>query len=635
LIIFCIKSKCETLINNKTIMKKNVIFSIVLFTLFSSRFSACQDRFLTNDYGVEVLSNKWQTLNTIGENGLLEERVDLWRNHRLWYMAESGYLLSGFESRPGVHPWQGEHVGKWLHAATLAYEVTGDEKLKKELDNTVERLISTQLPNGYLGTYAEDNRFYVVPEDTKGWDVWTHRYNLYGLLTYEKYHPDENIVNVCRKMGDLLIETFGKGKADITKYGTRQGISSTTLLESIVMLYERTKDEKYLNFAEQIVAWSENNPRLRLMDAMLKNESVVYPGDGKAYQLMANLLGYLRLYRCTGNDKYLHTVLNGWQEIHEKHILVTGGPWSRKMPYNGNRECFAKTEDFNPRKVVVENCCNVTWMQLNIHLFEFTGEAKYFNEAELTLLNDLYEHQHTDGIDWCYFTTPNEPVANYQPRFSCCASSGPRGLEMFSSHLAGNIDDHLSINSLAPATIELTNQFGGGILKIESDFPFGSSAEILFETDRSKEYTVEFRLSAGTSLNHVKINEKTAEAKENSRGFFELTHKWKNGDVLAIDMEYKLEMHVQDGEEGQKWIAFTYGPLVLAQKIKEMPGEEPFDGLKISLDEPEKILNMLSKSEADDSNIIFTVKDTDIILIPYYLTGTRESGPRTYFECSP
>lgn len=27
-----------------------------------------------------------------------------------------------------------------------------------------------------------------------GWDVWTHRYNIYGLLTYEKYFPDKNIV---------------------------------------------------------------------------------------------------------------------------------------------------------------------------------------------------------------------------------------------------------------------------------------------------------------------------------------------------------------------------------------------------------------------------------------------------------
>lgn len=47
--------------------------------------------------------------------------------------AEDGYLLSGFEKKPGIHPWQGEHVGKWLHAATLAYEHTHDKKPSEAL----------------------------------------------------------------------------------------------------------------------------------------------------------------------------------------------------------------------------------------------------------------------------------------------------------------------------------------------------------------------------------------------------------------------------------------------------------------------------------------------------------------------
>ena len=229
--------------------------------------------------------------------------------------AQDDYLLSGFEKKPGVHPWQGEHVGKWLHAATLAYEQTRDEKLLDALQDVVKRLIATQEANGYLGTYAAESRFTAMPENVSvssvadditpgkkkaarkprgGWDTWTLRYNIYGLLTYERFHPDPRVVEACRKMADLLIEVYGEGKADLTKYGTRQGISATTLLESIVMLYERTQDRKYLEFAEHIVAMSEKNPKLRLMGAMLDRDSVIYSGDGKAYQLMANLLGYLR-----------------------------------------------------------------------------------------------------------------------------------------------------------------------------------------------------------------------------------------------------------------------------------------------------------------------------------------------------
>ena len=38
-------------------------------------------------------------------------------------MAESGFLIDGFENRPGTHPWQGEH----LHAATLTWLMTGED----------------------------------------------------------------------------------------------------------------------------------------------------------------------------------------------------------------------------------------------------------------------------------------------------------------------------------------------------------------------------------------------------------------------------------------------------------------------------------------------------------------------------
>jgi len=595
-----------------------------------------------------IISNKWQSLRTIKEDGLLGQRVDLWRKHRLWFIAESGYLIDGFEKRPGTHAWQGEHLGKWLHAATLAYQVTGDKRLKAALHDMVNRLIATQLPDGYLGTYPEEARFMNVPEnedpklvaddiETKkarqrryrgGWDTWTFRYNLYGLLSYEKIFPNERVVEACKQMADLLIQTYGRDKSDLTKYGTRRGISATTLLESIVMLYERTLNPPYLDFAEEIVHMSENNPALRLMGTMLDKGSVVHPGDGKGYQLMANLLGYLSLYRCTGNENYLKTVTYAWNDIHTHHILVTGGPWSRKMPYNGNGECFARTDAFHPEKIRVEGCCDATWIQLNIHLFEFTGQAKYMDEAEITLLNSVYGHQHREGKEWCYFTKPNEAKMAYEDRFHCCGSSEPRGMEMYSEHLAGTIAKQLSINTLFPATIQAANRFGGGHIKIQGKFPFASSAEIHIETLKQKKFALEFRVPANTSLAQVQVNGRRTPAKKNARGFYELTRTWRKGDVIAVDMDFDLKASVQLDEGNKKWVAFNYGPHALAQKISAIPSEEPFSGMNEK--EISKMLRKLSKSP--ESDIGFSVKETDIHLLPYYMACTEQSGPRTYFR---
>lgn len=606
-----------------------------------------------------IIPNKFTSFKTIEEDGLLGERVKLWRNNRMWDIAESGYLISGFESRPGVHPWQGEHLGKWLHAATLAYNISGDEPLKDKMDELVERLLATQLEDGYLGTYASHYTFMATPEndleteladdiqpDNKGdsqpnvnpaisdyaagggWDTWTIRYNLYGLLTYQKYFSNTEVLEACKKMGDLLISIYGEGNYDLSKYGTRQGISSTTLLESIVMLYEATLENKYLDFAERIVEVSEENPKLRLMGTMLEKGSVVYPGDGKGYQLMANLLGYLRLYRSTGDERYLQAVLHGWDEIHEKHLLTTGGPWTRKMPYNANVECFAHQEAFHPTKIVVEGCCDATWVQLGIHLFELTGDAKYFNEAEVTLMNTVYGHQLDDGIEWCYYTKPNEVKPPFNINYHCCGSSQPRGMEMYSSYLAGEMNNNLIINTLSPSSIKIGNQFGGGEIKIEGNFPLKSSATILLETETEKEFTLEFRIPSNTTLASVLVNGEKMSTAASERGFVELNRKWETGDMIAVDLDFELKAHLQEGEDGKRWVAFTYGPLALAQKISEMPTEEAF--MDLDAMKPSEFVKRLSKSSG--SEVEFSITGTDILLIPYYQTKSKLTGPKTYFK---
>jgi hypothetical protein len=117
----------------------------------------------------EPIDRVWRPLPSSQVSGLLAERVNQWRQRRLWHMldAEDDYLLSGFENRPGIHPWQGEHLGKWLHAATLAYEQTHDEKLAEAMQTAVNRLLATQEPNGYMGTYGVETRFTAMPENVQ------------------------------------------------------------------------------------------------------------------------------------------------------------------------------------------------------------------------------------------------------------------------------------------------------------------------------------------------------------------------------------------------------------------------------------------------------------------------------------
>ena len=85
--------------------------------------------------------------------GWLGERLTANAKNRL-LRVDSEPLLAGFRKKPGSHPWIGEHVGKWMHAATLAWAYTGDAALRAKLDRVAADLIACQEPDGYLGTYV-------------------------------------------------------------------------------------------------------------------------------------------------------------------------------------------------------------------------------------------------------------------------------------------------------------------------------------------------------------------------------------------------------------------------------------------------------------------------------------------------
>ncbi len=570
----------------------------------------------------------WQPQAAKEVGGVLGERLKLWREKRLWRVAADPGFIEPFEGGAGSHLWkplgsgragqgesagssplwQGEHIGKWLHAATLAYEQTGDEKLLAALREHVRRLVAAQKENGYLGTYAPEKRFYAPPDnDTwRSWDIWTQRYNLYGLLTWDRFHPDPAAVLACVRMGDLLLETFGPGKRDMTQIGTRRGMSSGTLLESIVMLYERTGEPRFLDFARHIVRMSEDNPKYRLLSAMLARQDVSGPGDGKAYQLMAVLLGYGDLYRLTGEAQWLKAAVNGWENIRAGHLYETGGPWSFAHVDFKNNECFAPPELFDPAHPV-EVCSVTTWVQLSLQLLRITGEARYASEAERAVLNQVMASQSPDGIAWCTHPAANTLDRKYVESVNCCASSGPRALEMLPGHLVGVAGEAVSVAGYLPATVIVPGR--GVKLTIRGDYPFANRASIALEMAKPASFPIDFAPGFGAKALRVEVDGKAQQTQLQPSGFYRVRRTWEPGARIEVIFDFPVTAHVRQGRDQRRWVAFSRGPIVLAA---ETPFEIP-----------------------DARNAAALVQGDSIKrgprLAPYYRVGSPKGRVVTYF----
>jgi DUF1680 family protein len=466
-------------------------------------------------------------------------------------------LLAGFRKKPGVHPWIGEHVGKWMHAATLAWVYTGDERLKQKLDGVAADLVACQEPDGYLGTYVPEKRFGLFPE--ADWDVWSHKYNLIGLLTYYQYTGNQPALDACRRMGDLLINTFGPDRKSILSAGTHVGMAATSVLEPMVLLYRFTADERYLQFARYIVkSWDEpKGPGI--LQTLLKEKQVNKTANGKAYEMLSNLVGLCELARITGERAYLEAVVNAWEDVTAKRLYFTGSA-SQGEHFRGDYELPNQTGAH-----VAETCVTTTWIQLNLQLYRLLGEARFGDELEKTLYNHLAAAQHPRGDDWCYFTAL-EGRKPYDAGINCCHSSGPRGMALapLQAYLKGKsgAGEALLISTFETSTATVT--MNGTEVRVvqQSRFPYEGKSELRFSSG-GPAFALKLRVPAWAAPLRLKLNGKPLSAEVREGWATVLPQKWAAGDRLEID--FRLAGETVEGRHTNRGLdALRWGPFVLA-----------------------------------------------------------------------
>jgi uncharacterized protein len=493
-------------------------------------------------------------------------------------------LLAGFRQKPGVHPWIGEHLGKWMHATTLAWAHTGDPELLRKLDYAVTELIKTQEPDGYLGTYPPEHRFAIHPgadgNEWSGpsWDVWSHKYNLIGLLTYYQFTGYEPALSACRKMGDLLVATF-PARRSILAAGTHVGMAATSVLEPMVLLYRFTGDDRYLDFCHYLVrSWNEpNGPRI--VASLLDHGRVNQTANGKAYEMLSNLVGLCELARATGDRQWLEPVLHAWQDIVTRRLYLTGAC--------SQGEHF-RDDHFLPNAMdarVGEQCVTTTWIQLNGQLLRLTGETCFGDQLEKVFYNQLVAAQRPDGAQWCYFTAP-EGTKPYGPGINCCVSSGPRGMALVPQCAALRMPardgepETLLLNLWESMTVQ--TRLGGQevAVKWRTEFPANGQGTLTLESLRPAPCAIRLRLP-----DWARPGVPSFIGGANGR-----TRLHEDGLTIAADdwigakatVKFNLGPRRIDGVHGNSGkTAFTWGPLVLAYDQQRNPGWPTLPGIVV------------------------------------------------------
>ena len=500
-----------------------------------------KDKFTPAPFGNQVIG------------GYLGKRLDINLNKRLLEVDETE-LLSGYLNRPGKQNWVGEHIGKYLDAACNTWLYTHDSRLKVQLDRMLTILLNTQKDDGYLGTYTPEQYW-------TNWDVWAHKYNLVGLLAYYKSTGYLPALNAAKLIGDLLCRTFGEnpGQMDIVTSGTHVGMASTSVLGPIVDLYRYTGDNKYLDFAHYIVTSYNHPDGPAIIRSILENGHVNQVANGKAYELLSNLVGIIKLYKLTGEKQLLTVVDIAWNDIVKNRLYITGTASSYEL-FRGDHELPAGSGDH-----MGEGCVTTTWFQLNYELFSLTSYSKYYDELEKSLYNHLSGSENPRSGCVSYYT-PLQGSKPYSCGISCCLSSIPRGISMIPMINYGKISGAPTIllfdsQKIIDTLMSQSNQKIPIKIKAESCFPDSGNIVYTIISDSAAVFAINFRVPGWS--NHYIASVDNVEYEGIPGTYLKIERNWIPGEKVFIRFSIPTIL-IPGGKNYPDRFALKRGPQVLS-----------------------------------------------------------------------
>jgi len=482
--------------------------------------------------------------------GRLGEKLDLCVSNRLLVQdVESVVAPYRVKTETGSADWRCEYWGKWFTSLTLADAYRSTPATRTLRDTATNALIATAAPDGYLGTRTPAHRL-------EGWDVWGCKYALLGLIAdYDRTHSPAAL-KAARRQTDVLIAELGPGKTSIADVGEWNGLPASSVLEPVVLLYERTGEKRYLAFAEHIVgSWSEKSKRLpngmRLVEDSLAGKNPDQMCAPKAYEMMSCFEGLCELFRATGKRTYLDASVKIADGIFREETTLVGVGTSNEVWFGG------ATKQTAPVQKPMETCVTATWMKLCDQLLRLTGDSRYADEMEKNLYNGLMGAMMPDGKWWAYFSgmmgvrVPSY-VQHSDVGLSCCVVNGPRGLMLTPFWAFMQRPEGPVVNLYAPGSA----QVGGVKLAISGDYPVRDHVDIRVTPTKARPFTLSLRIPSWSEKTDLKVNGHPIVV---TAGYTKIHRTWHVDDRISITFDMQPKLIDSSGQ-----VALRRGPIVLS-----------------------------------------------------------------------
>jgi hypothetical protein len=441
----------------------------------------------------------------------------------------------------------------------LAYQLN-DPRLIAKTKPWIEWTLTHQRPDGAIGP----------PKNT---DWWPNMIMLKVLTQYHEATADPRVIPfMTRYFAHHAAELDARPLKEWAIYRWHDE------LVSVLWLYNRTGDEKLLDFARRL---QKQGFDWRQQFADFKYTEKVTKADAKLNTHVVNNAMALKhsgvWWLVTGADDDKQAVTRQFEVMDRYHLLPSGvhsgdEHYAGRNPSQGTELCAVVEGMFSIEQLVA--ILGDPALGDRLEKIAFNALPAAFDEKMWAHQYDQQPNQVTCSLRPRQWSSngPESNIFGLEPHFGCCTSNFHQGWpKLVSSLWMATPDGGLAAIAYAPNDVNTTVRGGVGV-KIEerTHYPFDEGVQFIVSPARETAFPLQLRIPAWARgnvdivINGVKQTYE-ANARPSPGSFFRLERTWKPGDKVEVTFEMLVR--------GSRWFndsaVIERGPIVYALDIGE------------------------------------------------------------------
>jgi DUF1680 family protein len=571
------------------------------------------------------------------------ERIGWTKNFDLAAQGTVGGAHSGIE-------FVDSEVYKLLEAMAWELGRQHEDGLEERYRSLVARVVAAQEPDGYLHT-----SFGRTGQPARYSDLeWGHELYCFGHLLqaavarFRSGH-DDGLVAAGRRLADHLWQEFGPAG--------RNAVCGHPEVEVALAEFGRaTGEQRYLELAALFIErrgtgtlkpieWGQEY----FQDDLPVRKAQVLRGHAVRALYLAS--GALDVATDQRDEELARAVELQWENTVARRTYITGGMGSHHQD-----EAFGSDYELPPDRAYSETCAGIASVMLSWRLLLRTGDPKYADLMERTLLNNILASPRQDGRGFFYTNTLHQRTDGNEPdpgeinaralatlrapwfEVSCCPTNVARTLASVHLYFATATDDALQIHQYGDADISTRLPAAGSLsVTMRTRYPDEGRIDVVIAEAPAVPAGISLRVPAWATGATLRVNGEEHDPRQEVRRLFQ------PGDTLTLSLPMQPRVihphpHI-DAVRGT--VAVERGPLVMCLESVDLPSgtvndvslgtiapeaavTEAVDGTRIAIEAAEAGHPAWPYSEATGAR---REEPWTVNLVPYHSWGNR--GPST------